>query len=48
MIDDSLSPSDVEKLLQYLAPFGVLLLLYSKLPLFIFAFDKALSDLVLA
>ena len=32
MIDDSLLPSDVEKLLQYLSPSGVLLLLYSKLP----------------
>ena len=31
VIDASLSQSDVETLLQYLAPRGVLLLLYSKL-----------------
>ena len=46
-IDDSISASDVDKLLKYLAPSGVLLLLYSKLPFFKFAIDKMSSDLVL-
>ena len=32
MIDASISSSDVDTLLQYLAPFGVLILLYSMLP----------------
>jgi len=32
VIDATMSSSDVETLLQYLAPHGVLLLLYSKLP----------------